>query len=170
MSEFLSPLRVEYVEPWDFPNNGTWNENDGTARWQLTEPLLYYSSLLKRMVEVPTGFRNDLASVPTLPLIYARYGNRYARPAAVHDFLCRRIGERIVPRAKCDKVFLEAMRVENAMEIDAMIRSGVDPDRIAERKLELDALAREMYAAVYLYSASGRWKNETDEPGFNPIG
>lgn len=170
MSEFLSPLRVEYIEPWDYPNNGRWNANDGTAHWQLTDPLRYYSSLLKQAVEVMTGFRNDLASVPTLPLIYARYGNRYARPATVHDFLCRRIAPYVFPRATCDRVFLEAMRLENAMEIDAMHWSGVDAETIAARHAELDGRAVEMYLAVRVYSATGLWKNETDEPGFEPLG
>lgn len=161
MSQYLSPLRVEHIDPWSYWDNDSWHPNDGTSRWQLTEPFLYYSSELKRTVELPTGFRYDKASVPLAPIIYEMFGDRYTRPAAVHDYLCRM---RRFPRARCDRVFLEAMRLDNALEIEAMEQAGIDTDEIVERKSFLESRAQTMYAAVALYSKSGLWKKPESDP------
>lgn len=166
MSAFLSPLRVEFVNPWEYYNT-VWCENDGVDRWQLTEPFLYYSSLLKKTVEVPAGFRFDKASVPVVPFIYDQFGGRYTKAACVHDFLVR---DRRYPRAKCDRVFLEAMQTENQLELEAMEKAGEDDDEIAAHRAQLEARAKAMYAAVCLYTKTGLWKTEVDRPGFEPIG
>lgn len=167
MSDFLTPLRLEYVNPWEYRNDGPWHENDGVARWQLLEPFKYYSSVLARVVTVPEGFRSDLASVPTLPLAYSLFGTRYSRAAVVHDYLCR---YRLLAREQADRVFLEAMRLENAMEVVAMTRSGKDQDDINEHRAKLEGRAFSMYMGVSLYTKSGQWKTEVDKSGYEPIG
>jgi hypothetical protein len=166
VSSFLSPLELKYVEPWDFRNNGRWNPNDGTARWQLTAIFGYYSTHLAQAVYVPLGFRTDGASVPTIVAIYARYGNRYLRAAVLHDFLCR---QGYIERETCDQVFLEAMRLENFLEEQAMVDSGIARDEINQVVASIDGRALEMYLAVCAYSKTGLWKNETHAPGFEPV-
>jgi hypothetical protein len=154
MTAFLSPLRCEYVPPWEYMNEG-WNDNDGTDRWQLTEPFKFHSDVLHKTDEVPFGFRFDKASVPTLPVIYANFGGRYTRAACIHDWLCRM---QRVERKKADLVFLEFMRFENSQELQAMYAAGVDDDDIADRKASLEGRAQMMYAAVALYTKTGLWK------------
>lgn len=166
MSAFLTPLECRYIDPWRYWNNGGWHSNDGVDRWQLTSPFRYRSDLLRKTVEVPLGFRFDKASVPTLPFIYAAFGGRYTKPACVHDFLCR---DKKIKREKADLVFLEAMRTENADEIQAMRDQGEDDDEIYERKAEIEGRAQMMYMAVAAYTKTGLWKGETDQPDFEPI-
>lgn len=166
MSAFLSALQMQYVAPWGFFNDGRWHPNTGTACWQLIAVFSYYSALLARVVEVPLGFRTDGASVPTLPLIYARYGNRYTPAAVLHDFLCR---QGYVARETCDRVFLEAMRLENTLETQAMSHSNIDRDEIDRVAAALEGRAYEMYLAVRAYTETGLWKNETHAPGYTPI-
>lgn len=165
MSQFLCPLDVRYVPPWEYLNDGQWTPNDGTPRWELTAPFQYYSSLLKRAVEVPLGFRFDGPSVPTLPLVYAQFGGRYMRPAAIHDYLCR-MGW--FKRNRIDRVFLEAMRLENHLEIETMRKCQMGEGEIAERAAELEGRAQMMFAAVVMYSASGAWKRKDAET--EPVG
>lgn len=156
-SAFLSPLRVELVCPWS---------SDGTGQWQLTRTFSYYSALLQRVVDVPLGFSTDFATVPKLPLVYLVHGGRYARPAVVHDFLCR---QGYILRNRADRVFLEAMRVENAEELKALAASGADVSEIDERAQGLEARAYSMYLAVAFYTRTGRWKTEVDDPDYEPV-
>lgn len=157
-SAFTSPLRVELVCSWI---------NEGTGQWQLTHMFSYYSALLQRVVDVPLGFSTDFASVPKLPLVYLVHGGRYARPAVIHDFLCR---QGHVLRNRSDSVFLEAMRAENAEELMALVASGADEAEIEERAQGLEGRAYTMYLAVAFYTRTGRWKTDVDEPDFEPIG
>lgn len=155
MSQFITELVVRLVDPF---------AKDGNGLWQQAEEFQYYSSLLKRAVTVPKGFVHDFASVPRVPLIYGNFGNRYHRPAVVHDYLCR---EGYVKRSKVDKVFLEAMRLQNDEEIEMMRLAGEDDDEILERKAALEGRAQAMYAAVVLFTKVGAWKNpvnQYDEP------
>lgn len=75
----------------------------------LTSVLVYESDVLGRDVVVPSGFVTDYASVPRLPVVFELFGGDIGdEPAAVvHDFL---YSQGIVPRAKCDAVFREALR------------------------------------------------------------
>ena len=136
MSEFRSPLQLELVCPW---------ANEGRGEWEFLSDLIYYSDILKTEVNVYQSFRYDQASVPRLPLAFALYGNRYARSAGVHDLFCR---NGAIPRKVADKVFLEAMRVENEEEIQAMIKSGASEEEVSERRSALEGQARAMYAGV----------------------
>jgi hypothetical protein len=158
MSAFLTPLREELVDPF---------ANDGTGLWAPLEVFSYYSSRLKKQIDVPVGFIYDHASVPRLPLAYSIAGNRYHRPALIHDYLCRM---RLCKRETADKIFLEAMMLQNSEELGAMEAAGKDNEEIAARKAAIDGRAQLMYLAVAAYSASGLWKSEIDEAGYSVIG
>ncbi len=158
MSQFLTLLEIRLACPW---------ANDGTGQWEGTKVFRYYSSLLKQEIEVPVGLSSDLASVPKVPVVFLMFGGRYAMPAYIHDYLTR---YRRFPREKCDLVFLEAMRLQNDMELAAMSEAGVDQDEIVERKQALEGRATAMYAGVASYTKSGLWKSEIDQPGFEPMG
>ena len=136
MSEFRSPLEIKLICPW---------ANDGRGEWEFLSDLLYYSDLLQQEVVVYKGFRFDQASVPRLPLAFALYGGRYSRPAGVHDLFCR---NGAIPRDVADKVFLEAMRVENAEELQAMKDSGASDEELSEHRANLEGQALTMYAGV----------------------
>ena len=155
---FLSPLCVTLVTP---------HANDGIGQWQLLEPFSFYSVVLKKTVVVPVGFSTDFASVPKAILAWGLFGGRYARPAVVHDYLTR---YRSCPREKADRVFLEAMRLENSLELTVLFESGEDDDEIADRKNALEGRVVAMYAAVALYTKTGLWKTEVDRSGYEPLG
>lgn len=93
MGRFETTLKSELVD------------ESGGGMWELSEPLVYYSTLYDTTVTVPTGFRTDFASVPRLPLAYLLAGDTAHRPATVHDYLCRTD----YPRDRADRIFLEAM-------------------------------------------------------------
>lgn len=119
--------------------------NDHTGQWQLMNPLRYESKIAGHGIEVPLGFSTDFASVPRQSVIaWGLFGGRAMRPAIVHDYLCR---QRLYKREKCDRIFLEAMRVEGLP----------------------DEKAVPMYIAVAAYTASELWKTEVDQPGFEPV-
>jgi len=91
--------------------------------------------------------------VPKLPLAYGLFGGLYASPAVIHDFLCR---EKVMLRQIADRVFLEAMRVQNAAELTWMESNGADEEEMTDRKAGLEGQSQAMYAAVRAYSALRR--------------
>lgn len=105
--EFLTPLCAKKLPNpprkwWKF-----WSERD---IWELTEPLKYVSPYYGRLIEVPTGFRTDFASVPRLPFCYLVAGNTAHEAATLHDFLYQ---VHIVSREMADHILLEAMGPTN---------------------------------------------------------
>lgn len=75
--------------------------------YQLLAPLiLNYRGIL---ITVPIGFKTDLASVPRVPFIYNKWGNRAHREAVIHDYLYKRDAIPDLPRTMCDIIFREAM-------------------------------------------------------------
>ena len=77
--------------------------------WMLLDDLIYESDLIGKVVG-PTYFVTDFASVPRIPIIYAIWGNRAHREAALHDYLYRSDSNPIVTRDVADAVFKEAMK------------------------------------------------------------
>jgi uncharacterized protein DUF1353 len=63
----------------------------------------------RQKLTVPAGFKTDFASVPRLPIAYLVAGDVCHRAPLLHDFLYRQ-GQ--IPRAWCDRIFLEAMVAE----------------------------------------------------------
>lgn len=136
MSKFLTRLELRLVCPW---------ANEGRGEWEYISDLEYYSDLLKTKVIVYKGFRYDKASVPRLPLAFALYGERYSRSAGVHDLFCH---NKAIPREVADKLFLEAMRVENEEELDDAKSRGLEEEEIKELSARLEGQALTMYAGV----------------------
>ncbi len=126
MAAFLTPLRVEWVDP---------------RTWRLLEALVYESDRLGRAITVPGGFCTDFASVPRLPLAYLVAGGRATRAAVVHDYLYQTHEE---PRDVADDVFEEAACLGRARcdraadgECGARVRrGGVRSGRGALRRAE----------------------------------
>lgn len=119
--------------------------NSHTGQWQLVKPLRYQSDLAGDVITVPFGFSTDFASVPRKSVIlWGLFGGRAMRPAVVHDHITR---QRLYRREKCDRIFLEAMKAD-----------GVPMNK-----------AMPMYLAVCAVTASGAWKREYDQPGYEPI-
>lgn len=119
--------------------------NSHTGQWQLVHIMRYQSDIAAQIITVPFGFSTDFASVPRESVIaWGLFGGRAMRPAVVHDYLVR---YRVFPREKCDEIFLEAMRAD-----------GVPISR-----------AMPMYLAVAAYTASGLWRKDFDEPGYEPV-
>lgn len=120
--------------------------NDHTGMWQIEHPLVYSSDHAGQTLTVPFGFATDLASVPRESIIaWGLFGGRAMRAAVVHDWLVR---QRWFQREKCDRIFLEAMQVDGVPIHKAM----------------------PMYLAVSAYTATGAWKKDYDDPGYEPIG
>lgn len=82
-------------------------DNDGLP-YILTAPLRYDSSVLNRTIEVPTGFKTDLASIPRFLWAVLPKSGKYDRGAVVHDFLYT---TGICTRKEADDVLNEAMKV-----------------------------------------------------------
>ena len=53
--------------------------------WQLLSPFVV--EIEGGLINVPTGFITDFASVPRLPITYMLFGNIGHRAAVVHDYL-----------------------------------------------------------------------------------
>lgn len=136
MSAFLDRLAVVLADP---------QANDHTGQWQLLHVLRYTSDIAKTTITVPFGFSTDFASVPRRSVIaWGLFGGRAMRPAVVHDYITR---QRMFPREKCDRIFLEAMQADGVPMHKAM----------------------PMYLAVAAYTATGAWRAEIDQPGFDPV-
>ena len=136
MSAFIDPLVVLLADP---------DANDHTGQWQLIKPLRYQSDIAKQTITVPFGFSTDFASVPrNMVIAWGLFGGRGMRPAVVHDYITR---QRLYPRPKCDRIFLEALEIEGLPMTKAL----------------------PMYLGVVAYTKSGLWKSEVDQPGYEPI-
>lgn len=74
-------------------------------QWQLMEPVVYAGR--DKPFTVPSGFRTDFASVPTVFVwLIPRYGV-YTKAAILHDYLC---ATRPVSRKDADGIFRRALR------------------------------------------------------------
>lgn len=73
----------------------------GTNLIILVEPLRYYSEILKRIVEIPTGFVCDLESIPMIRGTSPRGG-------VAHDYFCRVDSDPVVTKQKAASLYLEA--------------------------------------------------------------
>lgn len=78
--------------------------------WIIKKPLIYQSEILNCVVEIPTGFQTDLASVPRVPIAYIAFGGRAHREGVLHDYLYRKDSAPVVTFMQANRVFLEAMK------------------------------------------------------------
>ena len=80
-------------------------------KWVLEGELVYRSDLWPSTIVVPKGFVTDLASIPRIFRSIIPQNGKHRAPAVVHDYLCRG-HEKFMPRSLADKIFLEAMKLE----------------------------------------------------------
>lgn len=79
--------------------------------WVLSEPLKY-ETRDGFMIEVPPGYRSDLASVPRIAWRIVPPDHKHARrPAVVHDFIYTDM-TRFYTKAEADHIFYEALQEE----------------------------------------------------------
>ena len=96
-SEFLTELDC-YLKP-----------GRGDKIWVLDEPLIYYSNILQRKIEVPGTFETDLSSVPRIPIVFCFWGGKSHREGVLHDYLFRRDSDPVVSFWMANSIFKEAM-------------------------------------------------------------
>jgi len=68
----------------------------------------------KENIDVPKGFKTDLASVPWPAVMFIPKSGKGNQAFVLHDFLYfkrGKINNREYSRSKCDRIFLEAMHV-----------------------------------------------------------
>jgi hypothetical protein len=97
-------MRSEFITKLTATKIGTYQ---GRGLWQLNEPIVYISAILKDTLAVPSGFVTDFASVPRIPGIWWIAGGLADEAAALHDWL---YNQKLVDRKIADKIFLEAMK------------------------------------------------------------
>ena len=95
-SEFITDLVIELID-------------EEKNIWKLHEPLIYHSVLAKCSICVPEEFMTDLASVPRVPILYLKWGNRAHREAVIHDYLYCINSEPVVTFDQANNIFKEAM-------------------------------------------------------------
>lgn len=104
MSSFTTPLLVEYI--------------DGRS-WRLVEAFDYHvgEETSAEVIEVPSGFVTDFASVPRILWSILPPTGKYGKAAVVHDFLYEMGGIPLVnsgksyDKATSDLIFRDAMKV-----------------------------------------------------------
>ena len=74
--------------------------------WRLGAPLRYYSDLFSAILEVPSGFETDFASIPRAFHWLLPKNGDYDAAAVLHDWLYE---TGIYHKDTADKIFLEAM-------------------------------------------------------------
>lgn len=103
MSRFLTSLDVRLLSD---------AQNNGSGSWMLMSPLLYESDVAARIINVPTAFETDFASVPRVPFVFDLVGDTAHAAATLHDYLYA-TGE--LPRATADAVLREAAIVSGVL-------------------------------------------------------
>ena len=88
---------------------------DEDKLWKLNSPLVYQSDK-NGIITVPPGFITDLASVPRIPFVYDKWGNRAHREAVLHDYLYCYDSIPVVDFGVANALFLEAMKSRGVKE------------------------------------------------------
>jgi hypothetical protein len=101
-SGFMTQLDVELIDD---------------AIWMLKSPLVYCSQHLAEIIQVPIGFQTDFCSVPKVPIIYEKWGDRAHREGVLHDYVyCK------------DSIPVVQFDTANELLREAMISRGVHVD------------------------------------------
>lgn len=116
MAKFLSDLELKLIDD---------NANQGRGEWELISDLIYESDIAKATFVVSKGFKTDLESVPRIPVVFTVLGDRFARPAALHDALYA--GEfPSITREMADKILQEAILATGGDHLEAkLVYEGV---------------------------------------------
>ena len=94
MSSFTKPLTVTKI---------------GARMWRVDKEFSYYvgDESANEVVTVHKGFETDFASVPRLFWALVPPDGRYTQAAVLHDYI---LANKIYPRRKADRIFLNAMK------------------------------------------------------------
>ena len=98
-SKFTDPLDVEYV--------------DG-RKWKLLSSFYYDDARYQEIIEVPSNFVTDFASIPRALWSIIPPTGQYGKAAVIHDWLYQNKGkmpDKQYTRAEADLVFRDAMAV-----------------------------------------------------------
>lgn len=80
-------------------------------KWELLSPFSYHRTNNKdSIINVPKGFKTDLATIPRILWIFFPPHGKYAKAAIIHDYL---YAYGIGTKKEADTIFLEAMEVLN---------------------------------------------------------
>lgn len=80
------------------------------GEWVTITAMLYASILVNMVIEVPKGFKTDLASIPRLFQWLISVNGLHRAAAILHDYLYQEKPDWCT-RALADQIFLEAMKV-----------------------------------------------------------
>jgi hypothetical protein len=87
--------------------------------WTTLSRLRYRCTFLEAVLEIPSEFVTDLASVPRLPLAWLVAGGRGTRSAVIHDFayqfgfwLLTDGTKQAIIRQQADEAFYESLRCD----------------------------------------------------------
>lgn len=116
MSHFVGELDVRLVD-------------DIEGIWELLSPFGFWSDELQVLIQAYRGMRCDFMSVPRLPFIYAKLGNRGHKLGVIHDLTYKL---KMFPRRICDDLMLEMAPLcgfskEEAWEIYVPVRMCGEP-------------------------------------------
>ncbi len=108
---FLDPLDVRKVSPGPC----------GHGIWLILAPFSFYSAALDQVITFypdnpGAGRTTDFCSVPSVPLIFDLYGDKYHQSGAAHDDMYRRS---MFPRDVCDRLLSEMVLSEGANRVEA---------------------------------------------------
>lgn len=123
MTQFLSELKAIDV------SEGT---DKAGSSWELIEPFSVYTETLKAIVTVPSGFRCDGESIPSILRWLVPPFGQTKRGAFAHDYLYRLGGYKAtngnfvqVTRKQADDVYLELVKAKGAPTWRASMRYRV---------------------------------------------
>lgn len=83
----------------------------GQLCWEVIQPLCYHCAD-GQVIDVPAGYRTDLASVPRIARrIVDPQTPAVRRPSVVHDYIYTHLTQRFT-KAEADRIFYDALREE----------------------------------------------------------
>lgn len=97
-----------------FDSTGSLNVGPDAYEWIVERPILYVSKIasdvlgVETVIEIPAGFKTDLASIPRVFLAVVTPNGRERLAAIVHDYLYEK-QPKWCTRKMADQIFLEAM-------------------------------------------------------------
>ncbi|TAL87488.1 MAG: DUF1353 domain-containing protein [Candidimonas sp.] len=98
-SKFLTELSTKCVDNLAMGGRGI---------WKITDPLVYCSEILGRVITVEAGFLTDYASVPRVPIAYLLLGDTCHTESVIHDWLYHH--HEICDEQTANRVLLEASK------------------------------------------------------------
>jgi len=104
MARFIGELVVKLIT------------DDAQGLWEHVQPLSFQSDVAGRTIIAPVGHRTDFMTVPRVPFIFDKLGNRGRRAGTIHD---RLYITHEVDRELADRVLREMLLVDGFDHADA---------------------------------------------------